>query len=33
MHGRDPRRLDGKRVLVYQLAARELAFGDWQVIP
>jgi alginate O-acetyltransferase complex protein AlgJ len=33
MLGRDSRRLDGKRVLVYQFAARELAFGDWQVIP
>ncbi len=30
---RDPHRLDGKRVLVYQFAARELALGDWQVIP
>jgi len=29
----DPRRLDGKRVLVYQFAARELAFGDWRVTP
>ena len=28
---RDPRRLDGKRVVVYQFAARELAFGDWRV--
>jgi alginate O-acetyltransferase complex protein AlgJ len=25
-------RLDGKRVVVWQLAARELAFGDWEVI-
>ena len=30
---RDPDRLDGKRVVVYQFAARELAFGDWQVLP
>lgn len=29
----DPDRLDGKRVVVYQFAARELAFGDWKVIP
>ena len=29
----DPGRLDGKRVVVYQFAARELAFGDWKVIP
>jgi alginate O-acetyltransferase complex protein AlgJ len=30
---RDPARLDGKRVVVYQFAARELMFGDWKVIP
>ena len=30
---REPDRLDGKRVVVYQFAARELAFGDWKVIP
>jgi len=30
---RDSGRLDGKRVVVYQFAARELAFGDWKVIP
>ena len=30
---RDPGRLNGKRVVVYQFAARELAFGDWKVIP
>jgi alginate O-acetyltransferase complex protein AlgJ len=30
---RDPSRLDGKRVLVYQFAVRELAFGDWQILP
>ena len=29
---RDPDRLNGKRVVVYQFAARELAFGDWKVI-
>jgi hypothetical protein len=29
---RDPRRLDGKRVVVYQFAERELAFGDWKII-
>jgi alginate O-acetyltransferase complex protein AlgJ len=29
---RDPARLDGKRVVVYQFAARELAFGDWKLI-
>lgn len=33
MLGRDPDRLDGKRVVVYQFAERELAFGDWKVIP
>jgi len=33
MPQRDPDRLDGKRVVVYQFAARELAFGDWKVIP
>lgn len=33
MLGRDPARLDGKRVVVYQFAARELAFGDWKMIP
>jgi alginate O-acetyltransferase complex protein AlgJ len=30
---REPGRLDGKRVVVYQFAARELAFGDWKLIP
>jgi alginate O-acetyltransferase complex protein AlgJ len=30
---RDPARLAGKRVVVHQFAARELAFGDWRVIP
>lgn len=30
---RDLDRLDGKRVVVYQFAARELALGDWKVIP
>lgn len=28
-----PDRLDGKRVVVYQFAARELAFGDWKMLP
>ncbi len=26
-------RLAGKKVVVYELAARELAFGDWRVLP
>lgn len=30
---RDPGRLDGARVVVWQFAARELAFGDWRVLP
>ena len=30
---RDPDRLQGKRVVIYQFAARELAFGDWKVLP
>jgi alginate O-acetyltransferase complex protein AlgJ len=29
---RDPGRLDGKRVVIYQFAARELMFGDWKVM-
>lgn len=29
----DPGRLNGKRVVIYQFAARELAFGDWKVLP
>jgi alginate O-acetyltransferase complex protein AlgJ len=29
---RSPERLNGKRVVVYQFAERELAFGDWKVI-
>lgn len=29
---REPSRLDGKRLVVYQFSARELAFGNWQVI-
>jgi alginate O-acetyltransferase complex protein AlgJ len=33
MLARDPGRLAGKRVVIYQFAARELAFGDWKVIP
>jgi hypothetical protein len=28
---RAPERLDGKRVVIWQFAARELAFGDWRV--
>jgi hypothetical protein len=30
---RDPSRLQGKRVVIYQFAARELAQGDWKVLP
>ena len=30
---RDPGRLDGKLVVVYQFATRELAFGDWKLLP
>jgi alginate O-acetyltransferase complex protein AlgJ len=33
MLGRDPDRLNGKRVVVYQFAAGQLAFGDWKSIP
>jgi len=29
---RDPSRLDGKRLLIYQFASRELAQGDWRRI-
>jgi alginate O-acetyltransferase complex protein AlgJ len=29
---RDPARLDGKRVVVYQFAVRELMFGDWKIL-
>ena len=29
---RDPDRLTGKRVVIYQFAERELAFGDWKVL-
>jgi alginate O-acetyltransferase complex protein AlgJ len=29
----DPARLTGKRVVVYQFATRELAFGDWRILP
>jgi alginate O-acetyltransferase complex protein AlgJ len=29
---RDPGRLSGKRVVIYQFAARELSFGDWRII-
>ena len=28
----DPARLTGKRVVIYQFAARELAFGDWRIL-
>jgi hypothetical protein len=28
----NPRRLDGKKVVVYQFAERELAFGDWKLL-
>jgi len=30
---RDPSRLHGKRVVIYQFAVRELAGGDWKVLP
>jgi alginate O-acetyltransferase complex protein AlgJ len=30
---RDPARLEGTRVVVYQFAMRELAFGDWRALP
>ena len=30
---RDPSRLDRKRVVIYQFAVRELADGDWKVLP
>lgn len=30
---RDPSRLDGKRVVIYQFAVRELADGDWKLLP
>ncbi len=33
MLAEDPGRLSGKKVVVYQFAARELAFGDWKIIP
>ena len=29
---RDATRLDGKRVVVYQFATRELSFGDWRIL-
>ncbi len=29
---RDPDRLAGKRVVIWQFTARELAFGDWKII-
>ena len=28
----DPSRLEGKKVVVYQFAARELMFGDWKLL-
>jgi hypothetical protein len=31
--GGDPDRLRGTRVVIWQFAARELAFGDWTVMP
>jgi alginate O-acetyltransferase complex protein AlgJ len=30
---REPARLQGKRVVIYQFAVRELAAGDWAVLP
>lgn len=30
---RDPARLEGKRVVIYQFAVRELASGDWKLLP
>ena len=30
---RDPGRLDGKRVVIWQFAVRELSFGDWKILP
>jgi alginate O-acetyltransferase complex protein AlgJ len=30
---RDVQRLEGKRVVIYQFAVRELSFGDWRVLP
>ena len=30
---REPERLNGKRVVIYQFAARELIDGDWRVLP
>jgi alginate O-acetyltransferase complex protein AlgJ len=33
MLARDPGRLEGKRVVIYQFAARELASGDWAILP
>ena len=29
----DPGRLSGKRVVIYQFAARELSDGDWKILP
>jgi alginate O-acetyltransferase complex protein AlgJ len=33
MLARDPGRLKNTRVVVYQFAERELAFGDWKILP
>jgi alginate O-acetyltransferase complex protein AlgJ len=33
MLAREPGRLDGKRLVIYQFAERELAFGDWKILP
>jgi hypothetical protein len=30
---RDPARLNGKRVVIYQFAVRELTHGDWKILP
>jgi alginate O-acetyltransferase complex protein AlgJ len=30
---REPGRLQGKRVVIYQFAVREFAAGDWKVLP
>ena len=30
---REPDRLHGRRVVIYQFATRELTFGDWKVLP
>jgi hypothetical protein len=33
LHAAGPERLDSKRVVIWQFAVRELAFGDWKMIP